>query len=577
MVENWDDKLATIRAELERIEGLDGAQGRGIDDLFVAWFVRAHAGCSWEQAFLSLTGHHSDKGLDAVLIDYQKRAVLIVQGKLRRSMSTSENRNDLLGFARLSAMLTLDADDERLAAFHAHLDPTAANLFAQARQGAASGFKFEFVYLTTGSVSPVLQNESTLEAQQAFEEALFSVFDGKITVGLFEDYRLDVVPRIQYITLEPAHLGEILLSQQNGVEARAVVVRGSDLAAIYKEFDLAVFARNIRGFLGATAINAGIKKTIQTDADAFFYLNNGVTIICNQISVSEQGGRRRLTLRYPQIINGQQTTRSLHSAGEDSENVHVLVRIVVVPQSALGQDPGASLVDKIVKATNWQNSISKADLRTNDHIQIELERCLRELGYQYLRRKENRNDAMRRVGYQLKNKIKKEELARAVATCLIDGFVNRIGTSKAFDPDEDYYDEIFGQPVNHQLNCYWFVRTVTSVGRKKSFMGEGKWLAAYDTWRLLPSELRESGRLHAQFSRSGSNDTKALLAQLFERSLQDMKRFYSHSVRGQSPKPAASKFFKRATHRDFQIWANNNPREPFSRALRAFVSSVPNS
>ena len=573
-VSDWDERIDSIRAELERISDIDGAQGRAIDDLFVAWFVRAHTGCAWNQAFQSLTGHSSEKGLDAVLIDHKKRSVLVVQGKLRRSMNTTEKRNDVLAFARLTEMLALDQGDERLIAFFAGLDATASNLFEDARRGTDSDFRVEFAYLTTGTVSPTVLNEGTLEAAEGYPDVLFSVFDGHMTLGLFEDYRLDVVPRVPYVTLEPADIGEIRLSQESGVEARALVVRGSDLAAIYEEFDLAIFARNIRGFLGMNAINAGIKRTVETDPEAFFYLNNGVTITCSQISVSEQGGKRRITLRYPQIINGQQTTRSLHSASTNTDDVHVLVRVIVVPSSDVGKQSDVSLVDKIVKATNWQNSISKADLRTNDSLQIDLERSLRELSYQYLRRNENRKDAMRRPGYQFKNKIKKNELAQAVATCEIDGFVYKIGIAKAFDPDEEYYGQLFTKDVDYLLNCYWFVKSAKTAGRKKGLMGEAKWLAAYDAWRMLTPRLKDSRAFHTLLAQNGSNDAKVLLDRMFEASLRDMKKFYSHSIRGQNPKPTAARFFRRVTHGEFRTWTDGSRPESFRRALRAFEQSI---
>lgn len=570
----WDERLEPIRDELEKIVAVDGAHGRSMDDLFVAWFVRAHTGCPWEQAFQSLTGHSSEKGLDAVFVDHKMRTVLVVQGKLRRLMNASEKRNDVLSFARLTKMLTLNEQDERLSAFYSGLDATASNLFEEARGGTASGFRVEFVYLTTGSVSETIVNESALEAGDGSSEALFSVFDGPITLGLFEDYRLDVVPQVPYITLSPAKGGEIQVTQENGVEARAFVVRGSDLAAIYAEFDLAIFARNIRGFLGMNAINAGIKKTVETDPDAFFYLNNGVTITSSQILVSEKGDKRHITLRNPQIINGQQTTRSLHSAGVHAESVHVLVRVVVVPSHHAGNQSGSGLVDKIVKATNWQNSISKADLRTNDSLQIELERSLRELNYQYLRRNENRKDAMRRPGYQFKHKIKKNEMAQAVATCEIDGFVDRIGISKAFDPEEDYYDHLFSRDVDYLLNCFWFVRCAKTVGRKKEFMSEGKWLAAHNAWSLLSTQLKESRKLHSVLAQAGTNDAKVLLERMFEIGLQDMKKFYLQSVRGQEPRPTASRFFKRVSHNGYQTWEEANTSDSFPRALRAFENSI---
>ena len=51
----------------------------------------------------------------------------------------------------------------------------------------------------------------------------------------------------------------------------------------------------------------------------------------------------------------------------------------------------AAGVSKIVAATNWQNAIKASDLMSNDRRQIDLERNLRKLDYQYLRKRQSKS------------------------------------------------------------------------------------------------------------------------------------------------------------------------------------------
>ena len=44
-----------------------------------------------------------------------------------------------------------------------------------------------------------------------------------------------------------------------------------------------LFARNVRGFLGETAINRNMETTLHKEPEFFWkYYNNGITIICDQ-------------------------------------------------------------------------------------------------------------------------------------------------------------------------------------------------------------------------------------------------------------------------------------------------------
>lgn len=106
-----------------------------------------------------------------------------------------------------------------------------------------------------------------------------------------------------------------------------------------------------------------------------------------------------LRVANPQIINGQQTTRILAAEDRRAEKATVLVRVIRIPRGEAGsRDRFEQLVSQIVEATNWQNVIRASDLMSNDRQQIILERELRKLGYQYLRKRQTKREARRAAG-----------------------------------------------------------------------------------------------------------------------------------------------------------------------------------
>ena len=133
-------------------------------------------------------------------------------------------------------------------------------------------------------------------------------------------------------------------------------MRGDELGKLVRQAKLRLFALNIRGYLGNTAINRGMRDTLAKEPQYFRYFNNGVTFVCDGARREEQAGSKLLAVTNPQIINGQQTTRTLHGAGTMSTNASVLVR--VIEHSTRHE---ASLIHS--EAWNWQNAISIVDLR----------------------------------------------------------------------------------------------------------------------------------------------------------------------------------------------------------------------
>lgn len=145
-------------------------------------------------------------------------------------------------------------------------------------------------------------------------------------------------------------------------------VSGSDLVSLYSKFGDMLFARNVRGWLGARkgSVNAAIIDTLKNDRERsnFWAYNNGITIVCDDFSYSADTGELKLT--NFSIVNGCQTTVALvKSNGKDlPEDISLLARVVSPPES---------IIDSVIRFTNSQNLIRKWDLVSQDITQKRLQ------------------------------------------------------------------------------------------------------------------------------------------------------------------------------------------------------------
>ena len=158
----------------------------------------------------------------------------------------------------------------------------------------------------------------------------------------------------------------------------------SDLVALHKKHKKALYERNIRYFLGSreSDVNRSIQDTLRTAPDEFFYLNNGITALADQVE-APQGTKanRRLRLRGLSVINGAQT---ISSAAEfvaqnplsDISNAKVLVTIIKA-------DSEGKFGRSVTRARNHQNPVSTGNFASLDPRQEELRRELAYLGYSY--------------------------------------------------------------------------------------------------------------------------------------------------------------------------------------------------
>lgn len=134
----------------------------------------------------------------------------------------------------------------------------------------------------------------------------------------------------------------------------------------------ALFDSNIRRFLGrGKAVNADIINTATDAASSylFWFLNNGVTIICDSVDAVTDPDRPIIKIKNLQIVNGCQTATALAHAARDGNlrpDTRVLLKIYETTEP--------TLASRIVLTTNNQNRISNRDLKANDDVQQDMQR-----------------------------------------------------------------------------------------------------------------------------------------------------------------------------------------------------------
>jgi hypothetical protein len=193
--------------------------------------------------------------------------------------------------------------------------------------------------------------------------------------------KIDANVRIRYDANNPS----LIKYHAEGLKGLVCSTNAKEIAQIVlADVTGSVFDSNIRRFLGTRgAVNGDILKTCTDVAVSaqFWFLNNGITIICDTFDAVTDPDNAHVKIKNMQIVNGCQTASALAMAeknGKLAPDTRVMLRIY--------EAADAQLVDKIVLTTNNQNKISSRDLRLNDKIQVDLQEAFKRYNFYYERK-----------------------------------------------------------------------------------------------------------------------------------------------------------------------------------------------
>lgn len=173
-----------------------------------------------------------------------------------------------------------------------------------------------------------------------------------------------------------------------GYKTVAAVLPGELLFKLYDDYGQRLLELNVRSYLQARGkVNSGILETLFEYPERFLAYNNGITIVAEGLDVGplENGALGIKSINGLQVVNGGQTTASIHRAGKGKETIKKFVGktadlskvFVQAKITVIDRDQFDTMVPLISRYANSQNKVSEVDLRANHAYHVGIERISR--------------------------------------------------------------------------------------------------------------------------------------------------------------------------------------------------------
>lgn len=326
-----------------------------------------------QAAAASVVDDFNDKGIDAIHYDATTETLYLLQTKLKESEQFKQE--DALPFCE-GIRLLLKQD---FAAFNANVQARKADI--ESALDSCSHIKLVVPFTGDGiskTASDALQ--SLLDDEDLDEERLVK----QVEYYAASEITRDLLAEQAYAQVH----ADIALQKHEKVEhPRSTyygVARLGDLVALHQTHGKALYERNIRYFLGSSNsdVNKAIKTTLHEAPGDFFYLNNGVTAVCDLIEPkATKNGAKKFKVRGLSIINGAQTVASAaefvrQHPGKNIDDAKVMLTLIKAPADG-------SFGKRVTKARNHQNPVQTANFASLDENQERLRQEIAHLGFEY--------------------------------------------------------------------------------------------------------------------------------------------------------------------------------------------------
>lgn len=345
-------------------------------------------GVDEKQAGQSVCDSSEDGGIDGIVINHNEKIVVVVQSKFNQAGSGTWTKPDFICFKDACEKL----QNERYELFDTILQDKNSDIST-----ALNSFDYKFIFAMThtgkkGASEEILRDMQ--EWQKQLNEASFTPDEKPKEEWGFQVHLISSEDLVHW--LQAGSRGQIDLS---GVEIERYgylnepykafygTLSGDQIGNWWEKYGTRLFTKNIRNMLGKTDVNEEIKRTAIETPDMFWFYNNGITLLVNEViphrrnaaGVTERG---TFDFKDVSIINGAQTVSSIGAVisalGENIYRIKVPARFIEIKD-----DTNNDKANSITKANNFQNRVLGRDFASQQPDQHRLARELILEGYQY--------------------------------------------------------------------------------------------------------------------------------------------------------------------------------------------------
>ena len=332
---------------------------------FVAWYVHNIHGRDMIETKEDVTDGPDDKQIDAMVVDDDNNTVYVIQGKFvgQGHVDSEPLREVLASWIQLKDLVKLqETGNQKL-----------KRRLAEVATAFEDDYSVAFELIVTGELT-----ESANTDLARFQEELAEADDFPAEFHVVDS---DELQRRYDIALERENplishrieldTGKYMTMDIGGTNCVVAAVPLKDCIKFPGIKDGTLFQKNVRQSLGlSNRVNKGIKESIYGKAHQdFFFYHNGITAICNRMSISDGV----LTVRGLSVVNGCQSLNTILSCSEkvkELDDAFVMIRFYEIPER--------QRAERISISTNSQSSVKPRDLRSNDRRVLSLKRSYEE-------------------------------------------------------------------------------------------------------------------------------------------------------------------------------------------------------
>ncbi len=366
--------LASFQPEHVRINQLSRA--------LAAFALGKRGGLAWDVAADSITDGSGDNGIDAVAVTPDGSRLLVVQSKWAQDGRGSLALDDMIKFREgISDLVQL-----RWHRFNSKIDARRQEL-ETALLNPLIRIEIIAVHTGSGTCAPDVASRmdefiaETLNDNTSDEVGSFHYLgQAELHRLLLDDHQQ---PRIN-LSVDLADWGQF----QGEPSAYYGQVSADQIAVWHDQYGTDLFGKNVRVVLHDSEVNDSLVTTLEEEPEAFWYYNNGITILCEGIAKSPAYGTDRRVGSFSfsgvDIVNGAQTVGAISRAarqGIDVTRARVTVRFISL------EGASEDFASEVTRKTNTQNRITGRDFLALDAQQSRLkdEFLLEGLTYVYKR------------------------------------------------------------------------------------------------------------------------------------------------------------------------------------------------
>jgi len=406
-----------------------------------------------------------DNGIDLIYYNKESNELCLVQSKFNHKGDSEPELGEIKKFVDgVRDLINLKFDK-----FNKKVNEMRDEIISILKK---SGLRFKIILVYTAI------NLSS-HAKREFDELLEELNDFRDVADLEIINQKRVHASINSQSSKRAIDIEITLKQwgryEGEMEAFYGQISADQIANWWEEYGNSLFENNIRKLLGNTDINDEIRATLETDPELFWYFNNGVTLVCEDVDKKRIFGNIRdvgiFECKGISIVNGAQTVGVIGKYGQSSEenkknleNVFLPFRIISIKRT---DEDGEEYLDEnfaseVTTKNNRQNKIENRDFVVLDPVQRKIESDLAIEGITYHLMRSEDEEVIGEKSFSLKEATRALSFATDIdATILVSREINLIYS----DLTHSRYKKLFNPSITsyYVWNCVQLQREIEKV------------------------------------------------------------------------------------------------------------------